>query len=148
MGVTGISQATAQLLAMYAGFIPPTLNFSGARPGCALDYVPNVPRPKNLFGVPLRQFRLRREQRRGGGVPVGCAVPPRRAVEERVVVTGLGVVTSLGLGIEQTLGQLRRNATGLTPVSKFPWRGQQARCVGQVGAFKAAEVDRRIDFDA
>ena len=46
MGVTGILEATAQLLAMNDNFIPPTLNFSGPRPGCALDYVPNEARPK------------------------------------------------------------------------------------------------------
>ena len=36
---------------------------------------------------------------------------------------------------------------GITPVTKFPLRGQQSRCVGQVAPFKAVEVDRRIDFD-
>ena len=45
MGVTGILEATCQLLAMNAGFIPPTLNFTEARPGCTLDYVPNEARP-------------------------------------------------------------------------------------------------------
>ena len=46
MGTTGILEATCNLLAMNNGFIPPTLNFSEARPGCTLDYVPNVPREK------------------------------------------------------------------------------------------------------
>jgi 3-oxoacyl-[acyl-carrier-protein] synthase II len=50
------------------------------------------------------------------------------------------------LGIQRTLEQLRRNVVAITPVASFPLRGQQARCVGQVAPFKAAEVDRRIDF--
>jgi len=44
MGSAGILEATCNLLAMNAGFIPPTLNFSAPRPGCTLDYVPNIAR--------------------------------------------------------------------------------------------------------
>ena len=73
---------------------------------------------------------------------------PRRSLKERVVITGAGYGHVAGLGIERTLGQLRQNAVGITPVAKFPLRGQQSRCVGQVGVFKPAEMDRRIDFDS
>ena len=50
MGVTGILEATSQLLAMNDNFIPPTLNFSNPRPGCPLDHVPNEARPKEDRG--------------------------------------------------------------------------------------------------
>jgi 3-oxoacyl-[acyl-carrier-protein] synthase II len=146
MGVTGILEATAQLLAMNAGFIPPTLNFSGPRPGCALDYVPNESRAKDYSAFVSANFAF-------GGNNAAVVVskwdapaPRRPPVNERVVITGAGAVTSLGLGIQRTLEQLRRDVVGLTPASKFPLRGQQSRLVGEVAPFKAAEVDRRIDF--
>ena len=46
MGVTGIFEATCQMLAMNEDFIPPTLNFTAPRPGCTLDHVPNAAREK------------------------------------------------------------------------------------------------------
>jgi 3-oxoacyl-[acyl-carrier-protein] synthase II len=147
MGVTGILEATAQLLAMNAGFIPPTLNFSRARPGCTLDYAPNASRPKRYGAFLSANFAFG-----GNNAAVVISkrdtlVPPRRPVNERVVITGAGVVTSLGLGIQRTLERLRQNLVGITRIAGFPLRGQSSCCAGQVGPFNAAEVDRRIDFD-
>jgi len=147
MGVTGILEATAQLLAMNAGFLPPTLNFSQPRPGCSLDYVPNQSRPQEYAAFLSANFAFGGNNAAVVVSKWDAAVPPRRCESQRVVVTGVGVVTALGLGIQKTLEQLRLNANGITPVRSFPLGGQQSRCVGQVGAFKAAEVDRRIDFD-
>jgi len=146
MGVTGILEATAQLLAMNAGFLPPTLNFSEPRPGCALDYVPNESRPKDYSAFLSANFAFGGNNAAVVVSKWDAPIPPRRSVNERVVITGVGAVTSLGLGIHRTLERLRQNVVGITPVASFPLRGQQSRCVGQVGAFKAAEVDRRIDF--
>ena len=148
MGASGILETTAQLLAMNAGFIPPTLNFSDARPGCLLDYVPNESRPKNYSSFLSTNFAFG-----GNNAAVvvsrwNAPVPPRRSLIERVVITGVGTVTSLGLGIQRTLEQLRQNVVAITPVAKFPLRGQRSRCAGQVSSFKAADVDRRIDFSS
>ena len=70
----------------------------------------------------------------------------RQQSQERVVVTGVGTVSALGLGIDPTLENLRRNQVCLSPVTRFPLRDTKSRLVGQVPEFKAAEVDRRIDF--
>jgi 3-oxoacyl-[acyl-carrier-protein] synthase II len=63
-----------------------------------------------------------------------------------VVITGAGTVTSLGLGVQTTLEQLRRGAVGTVPVTNFPLKGQRSRMLGQVPEFTAAQVDRRLDF--
>lgn len=146
MGVTGILEATSQLLAMNAGFLPPTLNFSTPRPGCTLDYVPNQSRPHRY-----RAFISANYAFGGNNAAVvvsdwDCPVPPRSPARERVVVTGLGTVTSLGLGVEPTLRQLRDRTVGITPVTRFPLCHQRAHRLGQVGAFKESDVDRRLDF--
>ncbi len=44
LGAAGILEFIVSVLAMNEGFIPPTINFESARPGCELDYVPNHPR--------------------------------------------------------------------------------------------------------
>ncbi len=146
MGVTGILEATAQLLAMNAGFIPPTLNFSEPRPGCALDYVPNEARAQDYSVFLSANYAFGGNNAAVVVSKWDAPVPPRRSVNGRVVITGVGTVTSLGLGIQRTLAQLRHHAVGITPVARFPLHGQKSRCVGQVGAFPAAAVDRRIDF--
>jgi len=146
MGVTGILEATSQLLAMNEDFIPPTLNFTEARPGCTLDYVPNVAREKKYGGFISANYAFG-----GNNAAVviskwDAAVPPRRKQSGRVVITGVGAVTSLGLGIPTTLQQLRRGAVGISPVKNFPLTGQKSRLAGQVADFSAAQVDRRLDF--
>lgn len=50
LGAAGILEATASLLAVVQGLLPPTLHFTRPREGCALDCVPNVARP----AVPAR----------------------------------------------------------------------------------------------
>jgi len=146
MGVTGILEATSQLLAMNEGFIPPTLNYSEPRPGCALDYVPNAPRKTAYDAFISANYAFGGNNAAVTIAKWDAAVPPREKKAERVVITGLGVVTSLGLGIQSTLEQLRRGAVGISPVAHFPLTGQTSRRAGQVADFSAAQVDRRLDF--
>jgi 3-oxoacyl-[acyl-carrier-protein] synthase II len=44
-GACGAAGVTATLLALNAGFVPPTINLDRPDPECDLDYVPNVARP-------------------------------------------------------------------------------------------------------
>ena len=146
MGVTGILEATSQLLAMNENFIPPTLNFSEPRPGCTLDYVPNTLREQQYDAFLSANYAFGGNNAAVTIAKWDAVVPPRRHAAGRVVVTGLGAVTSLGLGVPATLAQLRRGAVGLSPVANFPLTGQTSRLAGQVADFSAAQVDRRLDF--
>lgn len=146
MGVTGILEATSQLLAMCEDFIPPTLNFTEPRPGCTLDYVPNAARAKKYHAFLSANYAFG-----GNNAVVAIAkwdapIPPRIPKDGRVVVTGLGAVTSLGLGIANTLEQLQRGAVGIAPITSFPVTRQAARRAGQVPEFTSGQVDRRLDF--
>jgi 3-oxoacyl-[acyl-carrier-protein] synthase II len=146
MGVTGLLEATCQLLAMNDGFLPPTLHFSQPRPGCTLDCVPNQARPKNYHTFISANYAF-------GGNNAAVVISrwdapsvARPRLAERVVLTGLGLVTSAGLGLAQTMENLSQNRVCLTPVTGFPLQGVKARLLGQVPEFKAADIDRRIDF--
>lgn len=146
MGTTGILEATCNLLAMNDGFIPATLNFSSPRPGCTLDYVPNAARPARYSAFLSANYAF------GGNNAAACitqwdfALPPRKRDLSRVVITGAGTVTSLGLGVEKTLERLRRGEKGIGPADRLGHPGAASKRAGLVPLFSAADVDRRLDF--
>jgi 3-oxoacyl-[acyl-carrier-protein] synthase II len=148
MGTTGILEATCNLLAMNAGFIPPTLNFSQPRPGCTLDYVPNQARTTAYDAFISANYAF-------GGNNAAAVITrwdfyrdhePDAKVMQRVVVTGAGAVTSLGLGIEATLKGLRADACGIGSAATLNLVGLKSHRAGLVPDFKANQIDRRLDF--
>lgn len=146
MGTTGMLEATCNLLAMNAGFIPPTLNFSAARPGCALDYVPNNAREKKYSAFISANYAF-------GGNNAAVVITqwdkpiqkPARP-EERVVITGAGIVSALGLGINATVQALYKGTIGLAGVERLNLPPLQSKKAGLVPPFKPADIDRRCDF--
>ncbi|MFM2295697.1 MAG: hypothetical protein RLZZ350_2110 [Verrucomicrobiota bacterium] len=146
MGVTGILEATSQLLAMNDNFIPPTLNFTEPRPGCTLDYVPNVARKKSYDAFISANYAFGGNNAAVVIAKADVKIPAREKNSRRVVITGLGAVTALGLGVPALLAELRRGTVGLAPVTNFPLTTQTAQRAGQVAVFSAAQVDRRLDF--
>jgi 3-oxoacyl-[acyl-carrier-protein] synthase II len=146
MGVTGLLEATGNLFAMNAGFIPPTINFSEPRPGCTLDYVPNTARECRYNAFASANYAF-------GGNNAAVAITSwdhdltkKNQEFQRVVITGTGTVTSLGLGIGPTLDALRREAIGLSSVERLKLTGLKSKLAGLVREFKSADVDRRLDI--
>ncbi len=146
MGSTGILEATCNLLAMNAGFLPPTINFKGPRAGCSLDYIPNVARDKNYNAFISANYAFG-----GNNASVvisswDTVVPQRSNSSERVVITGAGAVTSLGLTLDATLGALNDGRCGIGSVASLGLEPLEATMAGLVTHFKAADIDRRLDF--
>jgi 3-oxoacyl-[acyl-carrier-protein] synthase II len=146
MGTTGLLEATCNLLAMNEGFVPPTLNFSQARPGCTLDYVPNVARAKEYPAFISANYAFG-----GNNAAITIAkwdalIPPRRKPDARVVITGAGCVTSLGLGVEATLDKLRNGVSGIGPATRLLTDASRSKNAGLVADFTASDVDRRLDL--
>jgi len=146
MGATGILEATCNVFAMNEGFIPPTINFSSPRPGCPLDHVPNQARRKDYHAFLSANYAF------GGNnaavVIAGRDAPirPLARREERVAITGTGLVTSLGLTSQTTLQALRAGKVGLRPIDRLALSNVQSRLAGLVETFAASAVDRRLDF--
>ena len=75
-------------------------------------------------------------------------------MRRRVVVTGLGLVTPLAIGVEETWSALVAGKSGIGPITKFDARGMATRIAGEVKNFKAEEfipakeVRRMDDFVA
>jgi 3-oxoacyl-[acyl-carrier-protein] synthase II len=146
MGVTGILEATANILAMNEGFIPPTLNFSEPRPGCTLDYVPNKPRQS-----PYRVFLSANYAFGGNNAAIAVSKSDYAAKapatgRRRVVVTGAGVISPLGLSARDLVAALRERRVGIGPVDRLGLKGIGSGRAGMVQPLRAADVDRRLDF--
>lgn len=148
MGATGILEASCQLLAMNDDFIPPTLQYTEPRPACVLDCVANQPREVKYDAFISANYAF-------GGNNAAVVIskwntptPARKQLQERVVITGIGTVSPLGLGIDATLAELHRGTVGIGPITRFPLKGRRAGKAGEVAEFKAAQVDRRLDFSA
>jgi len=146
MGTTGLLEATCNLLAMNRGFVPPTLNFSSPRPGCTLDYVPNVAREKNYPAFISANYAFGGNNAAIVVTKWDAPVPARRKAHARVVITGAGCVTSLGLGVDATLIALRNSARGYGPAPRLKNETSTSKNAGLVADFKASDVDRRLDL--
>lgn len=146
MGVTGILEATANLLAMNDGFIPPTLNFTKPRPGCSLDYVPNTPRPASYRAFLSANYAF-------GGNNAAIAVAkadfpanPPAVKRQRVVITGVGAITPIGLSARALVAALRERKVGLGTVERLGLAKLESGRAGLVPEFRAADIDRRLNF--
>lgn len=62
----------------------------------------------------------------------------------RVVVTGLGPVSGIGIGVDEFTDGLRRGRSAAAPITSFDASGFPHRYAGEVPAFRPAEVLRRV----
>ncbi|MFH8404367.1 beta-ketoacyl-[acyl-carrier-protein] synthase family protein [Streptomyces sp. NPDC018019] len=63
----------------------------------------------------------------------------------RVVVTGLGAVSGLGLGAAEFIAGIRSGLSGIGPIEQFDGTGFERQLAGEVRGFKASEHLRRAD---
>ncbi len=146
MGSTGILEATCAILAMNKEFVPPTLNFSEPRPGCTLDYVPNTHRSLSYKAFLSANYAF-------GGNNAAVAITqwdrelkPRDREYERVVITGTGCVTSLGVGTDTLVTHLLEKKQGLHSVERLGLSQVTSKLAGLVDPIDVKAIDRRLDL--
>lgn len=67
-------------------------------------------------------------------------------MKRRVVVTGLGLVTPLGIGVEETWSALVAGKSGITSITKFDASDMATQIAGEVKDFKPEDYISRKDI--
>ena len=68
------------------------------------------------------------------------------SIQRRVVITGLGVVTPLGTGVEKTWQALIGGQSGIGPITRFDASGYACRIAGEVKDFDPADYLEKKDI--
>ncbi len=149
LGSAGILEATAALLCMNKDVVPPTLNFTQARPGCLLDYVPNTPRTKSYSTF------LKNSMAFGGnnaavviaksGTVNPSAIPPDTG---RPVITGCGAVCCLGLNLPDISKAVTAGKIGIQRITRFSTDQCKSHYAGLIPEQNWRRVDRRLNLSA
>ncbi|MBU1124950.1 MAG: cobalamin-dependent protein, partial [Candidatus Omnitrophica bacterium] len=146
MGATGILETTCSLLSMKEGFIPPTINFSQPRPGCHLDYVPNTSRPKEHKAFITANYAFGGNNAAAVITDWNFPTPTKEEKSQKIVISGAGVVSSIGLSMEETLKALREKKKGIGSIDRLNLKNMKSNLAGLVQEFNAAQIDRRLDL--
>lgn len=144
MGATGIIEATCQLLSMNDDFIPPTLRNVGVRAGCEVEAVSGN-------GIDTKYDCFLSANYAFAGNNAGIIVSKENFEDyktnfakenKRVVITGAGAITSLGLGFAENLEHLANGDSGVKKIERF----ESERYAGLVELPNLRAFDRRLDF--
>jgi 3-oxoacyl-[acyl-carrier-protein] synthase II len=146
LGAAGTLGLILSIVAMQRNRVAATLHFDAPRPGCDLDYVPNRGRPASVrrFIVDACGF--------GGAnaVLVGGTVGPERRPghgrEGRIAITGIGLVSSLGCGVEPFVAGLEQGRSGVAPIRRFDTGGARARSAALVADFDPRRLIPSLDL--
>jgi len=144
LGATGILEATGTLLAVAEGFVPPTQRVEQRRAGCDVDLVANEPRSTD------RDVFLSNNLAFGGNnasVVVGLdREPPPLPDPREVVITGAGVVSALGVGIEPLAAAVAEGRSGVAEITRFDTSDCRSHRAGLIGDSDLRRYARRLDL--
>jgi 3-oxoacyl-[acyl-carrier-protein] synthase II len=146
LGASAALAFLASVSGMHGGFVPPTVNFIAPRPGCDLDYTPNSARPRSI-----RNFCCHAAGFGGantvliGSCP-GQARASRHVASHDVAITGMGIVSAIGLSLEEFQAALRSATCGITRIERFPTSGCIASKAGLVRSFDPKRILPTLDM--
>src|SRR5690606_34818456 len=88
--------------------------------------------------VGVRLGKVHSKGDKPAGLAHGCALVPVNMplASRRVVITGLGAVTPLGLTAADTWAALAAGRSGIGPITRFDAEGCAARIAGEVRGFE------------
>src|SRR5262249_49470623 len=78
-------------------------------------------------------------QRGAGAHRCGTAASSRSGEMERVVITGIGLITPNGIGTDRTWRSVLAAESGIAPIRSFDARAFSTRIAGEVKGFSAEE---------
>ncbi len=151
LGASSVLGVITSIVGMQNDWLPPTANFTHVRPGCELDCVPNSPRT-----APIGYFIAQSAAFAGanavivGGQPGQAQNVPARLPEEDIVVSGIGVISPIGLNVNDFAASLLSAQSGLTAASELDDQFSSDQLVGLVKNFNPRKLMptlnlRRVD---
>ncbi|MDX2969754.1 beta-ketoacyl-[acyl-carrier-protein] synthase family protein [Kribbella solani] len=134
LGAAGALEAAVCALAMREQVLPPTVNVEPAEEvaadGPAYDIVPNASRRADLGLVVSNSFAF------GGNncsLVLGRTLKPgQQRPDRRVVITGAGVVSPIGLGRDGLITGLRAGQVGIAPATRIDTGEAASRLVAEI----------------
>ena len=143
LGAAGALESLATAFAVRDDQVPPSTNFSTPRPGCHLDYVPNRGRPHPIKVAVSQNFAF------GGNnaaIVFGKFDPQvddhRSSIARDVVVTGMGVISPIGIGRDAFRASLLNGTSGIEPITAFPTDGLPGPLGGTIHDFHPERLTR------
>ncbi len=140
LGAAGAIEGIATILAIYHQFVPPTANYQADDPEMGLDYVPNHGRPAALDVAISNSFAF------GGNNAVvaygrytGQPRYKEQVVEQRVVITGLGMISTAGVGVEPFWEAVSKGQSCIRPITTYDTTDYYCKSGGEIPEFDARQ---------
>ncbi|OAT30502.1 beta-ketoacyl-[acyl-carrier-protein] synthase family protein [Proteus myxofaciens] len=109
IGAAGIVEIIACFISLAEGKILPTLNFTKPRQSCDLNYVPNEFQDKKVKLFMKNNYAFGGNNCSIIASPQLAEIEPQEYHAKRVVITGLGAITSLGNSVREIMQTLWKN---------------------------------------
>ncbi|MBN1577296.1 MAG: beta-ketoacyl-[acyl-carrier-protein] synthase family protein [Chitinispirillaceae bacterium] len=147
LGAAGAIETIAALLCAQRGIHPPTVNFSGRRDGCTLDYIGEKNRPwqtgarwlKNNFAFGGNNASVVIKN----GRPVAHEAGKNRCIDEPVVLSAAGLISAAGIA-PCDLTEAYFNTVSALREREVPFHGTWQ--VREVSSFGGTDIDRRLSL--
>jgi 3-oxoacyl-[acyl-carrier-protein] synthase II len=136
LGAAGAIESIATILTLKNDVVPPTANFTEPDEGCDLDYVPNKAREKTVNIALSNSFGF-------GGNNAAIVLSKysdhksssKKQIDNRVVITGLGIVNPMGIGIDNFWKNVIVGKSGLKPITSFDTSKYASKKGGEITDF-------------
>lgn len=141
LGASSVVGLIASVLGMNESWLPPTSNFTDVRSGCDLDVIPNQSR-RQQWSCFLAQSAAFAGANAviAGGKPSLDRVINVAEDEDDIVISGIGVVSSIGIGFEQFANSVQQEVSGVQPIDQFDANQCQCQSAGMVRDFNARKL--------
>jgi 3-oxoacyl-[acyl-carrier-protein] synthase II len=120
LGAAGAMEALITTLVVNTNQIPPTANFKGARTACDLPHVTET-KSKEITAAITQNFAF------GGNnaalvirkISSNKDIAKVKPLKRRIVITGIGLITPIGIGTENFTHGLNHNLSGISQQAEF-----------------------------
>jgi 3-oxoacyl-[acyl-carrier-protein] synthase II len=144
LGAAGAVETVASLICSKNGIYPPTANFTVAREGCNLDYVPDAGRSWKGEHVFIKNNFAFGGNNASVIVSTGSEISiPENGIPDTdpVCISGIGVVSAAGIGWDKFEDF---SVNGITFREKVTRDGSRLR-VAEVPDFELSSIDRKLN---